>query len=441
MKKKKEMKFNSVLRGLVLENARLEFLVNQFTKPRKKGDEKLPPIMDNASLMQIIAADPKSRVEGEDVKKVGEYTQWLIKQYLNLFPKGEDADRITKQEVKRQVELFFEDLYKTTQDLQKFDRFKNRLGEKDINKYSIESLFNAVKDFSLEKTKATSDEKKEASKTFIFPGSDLVYDGPKWAITKVTDKGPLGKAAACFFGGYNEETRWCTSAPGLQWFEKYIKDGPLYQVFNKSTKVTEKTGLPSERYQFHFPSGQFMDINDRQIELVDFLNGPGEEMKEYFRPEFLKGLATGSKGDKITVNYPNDASSQYIALYGFDEFFENLPENITRLEFSANDRGRGDNKFSGGMPIPDSLGKFKNLDAIHLQNIVSSLPSSIGNLGNLIFLSLPDNKNLKELPKEIANLPNLSVINLKGSNPNIKIPDEILKKAEDPTSGLHIFLD
>lgn len=438
MKKKKEMKFNSVLRGLVLENARLEFLINQFTKPRKKGEEKLPPVMDKASLMKIIANDPKSRVDGEDVKKVGEYTQWLIKQYLKLMP--QDGEEVDKRELKAKIDLFFEDLYKTKQDLEKFDRFKNRLGERDINKYSIDSLFDAVKDFSLEKTKATSDEKKEASKTFIFPGSELVYDGPNWAITKVTDKGALGKEAACFFGGYNQETRWCTSAPGLQWFEKYIKDGPLYQVFNKSSKVTEKTGLPSERYQFHFPSGQFMDINDRQIQLVDFLNGPGEEMKEYFRPEFLKGLATGSKSDKITVNYPNDSSSQYIALYGFDEFFENLPENISRLEFSVNSRG-GDNQFSGGMPIPDSLGKFKNLDAIHLQNIVSSLPASIGELKNLIFLSLPENKNLKELPKEIANLPNLSVINLKGSNPNIKIPDEILKKAEDPQSGLHIFLD
>lgn len=438
MKKKEEMKFNSVLRGLVLENARLEFLINQFTKPRKKGEEKLPPVMDKASLMQIIAADPKSRVDGEDVKKVGEYTQWLIKQYLKLIPK--DGEEVDKRELKGKLDLFFEDLYKTTDDLQKFDRFKNRLGERDINKYSIDSLFDAVKDFSLEKTKATSDEKKEASKTFIFPGSELVYDGPNWAITKVTDKGALGKEAACFFGGYNQETRWCTSAPGLQWFERYIKDGPLYQIFNKSSKVTEKTGLPSERYQFHFPSSQFMDINDRQIQLVDFLNGPGEEMKEYFRPEFLKGLATGTKSDKITVNYPNDSSSQYIALYGFDEFFENLPENISRLEFSVNSRG-GDNQFSGGMPIPDSLGKFKNLDAIHLQNIVSSLPASIGELKNLIFLSLPENKNLKELPKEIANLPNLSVINLKGSNPNIKIPDEILKKAEDPQSGLHIFLD
>ena len=438
MKKKEEMKFNSVLKGLVLENARLEFLINQFTKPRKKGEEKLPPVMDKASLMQIIAADPKSRVDGEDVKKVGEYTQWLIKQYLKLLPK--DGEEVDKRELKAKLDLFFEDLYKTTEDLTKFDRFKNRLGERDINKYSIDSLFDAVKDFSLEKTKATSDEKKEASKTFVFPGSELVYDGPNWAITKVTDKGALGKEAACFFGGYNQETRWCTSAPGLQWFERYIKDGPLYQVFNKSSKVTEKTGLPSERYQFHFPSGQFMDINDRQIQLVDFLNGPGEEMKEYFRPEFLKGLASGTKSDKITVNYPNDSSSQYIALYGFDEFFENLPENISRLEFSVSDR-RGDSQFSGGMPIPESLGKFKNLDAIHLQNIVSSLPASIGELKNLIFLSLPENKNLKELPKEIANLPNLSVINLKGSNPNIKIPDEILKKAEDPQSGLHIFLD
>lgn len=438
MKKEKEMKFNTVLRGLVLENARLEFLVNQFTKPRKKGDEKLPPVMDKNSLMKLINADPKSRVDDSEVKKVGEYTQWLIKQYLKLLPPaGEEMDKNSKPN----LILFFEDLYKTTQDLQKFDRFKSRLSEKDINKYSIDSLFDAVKDFSLEKTKATADEKKEASKTFVYPGSELVFDGPNWVITKVTDKGKLGKDAACFFGGYNEETRWCTSAPGLQWFEKYIKDGPLYQVFKKGSKPTDRTGLPSERYQFHFPSNQYMDINDRQIELVNFLNGQGEEMKDYFRPEFLKGMATGSKNDKITVNYPGDASSQYIALYGFDEFFDNLPDNISRLEFSVNERGSGSQSLSGGMPIPDSLGKFTNLDAIHLQNIVSSLPASIGNIKNLIFLSLPDNKNLKELPKEIANLPNLSVINLKGSNPNIKIPDEILKKAEDPQSGLHIFMD
>jgi hypothetical protein len=61
-------------------------------------------------------------------------------------------------------------------------------------------------------------------------------------------------------------------------------------------------------------------------------------------------------------------------------------------------------------------------------------------LNKLIFLSLPNNKNLQSIPKQIANLPNLSVINLKGSNPNVQVPKEILDKAEDPESGLHLFM-
>jgi hypothetical protein len=61
------------------------------------------------------------------------------------------------------------------------------------------------------------------------------------------------------------ETRWCTSSPGLTWFDRYIKDGPLYVVipnsprkFTGSMDLGEKSGLPAYRIQFHFPSNQFM---------------------------------------------------------------------------------------------------------------------------------------------------------------------------------------
>ena len=435
MKKKKDMKFNSLLKGLIMENARYEFLVNTFTKPKEKDGEKVPPIMKLDTLMSLIQADPQSRVEGDNVKKVGPYTQWVIKQYLKLFPK--DGEEFDKNQLKRKLDLFFEDLYKTTTNLQKFDRFKNRLSEKDINKYSIETLDDAVYEFSLDKTKATKDEKKEASKTFTFPGSTVEFNGPNWVVTKVEDKGPLGKDAACFFGGYNEETSWCTSAPGLNWFEKYIKDGPLYQVFNKNSEPTDKTGLPGERYQFHFQSGQYMDKRDRQIDLVKFLNTEAPELKDYFKPQFMKNLS-GPKGDKVTVNYPNDSSSNFIALYGFDEFFQLLPENLKRLEFSVSSRG-GNTDLGSSLEIPEKIGDFKDLEAIHLENIVGKLPESIGKLKNLIFLSLPNNKSLKSIPKSIANLENLAVINLGGSNPNIEIPKEIIDKAEDPASGLHLF--
>ena len=72
-----------------------------------------------------------------------------------------------------------EDLYKVTGDLMKFERFKNRLPQeaRDINKLTPETLYDQVKDFSLEKTKATADEKKEASKTYQHPGAEIVYRG------------------------------------------------------------------------------------------------------------------------------------------------------------------------------------------------------------------------------------------------------------------------
>jgi hypothetical protein len=47
----------------------------------------------------------------------------------------------------------------------------------------------------------------------------------------------------------------------------------------------------------------------------------------------------------------------------------------------------------------------------------------------LVFLSLPNNPNLKELPKEVATLENLQVINLKNSG-SVKLDDEIENKKD-----------
>jgi Leucine-rich repeat (LRR) protein len=68
-----------------------------------------------------------------------------------------------------------------------------------------------------------------------------------------------------------------------------------------------------------------------------------------------------------------------------------------------------------------------------LEGIIDKIPKEVGELKDLVFLSLPNNPNLTELPKEIANLPNLQIVNLKQS-PNVKVPDEIENK-----EGLHVF--
>jgi hypothetical protein len=417
-------------------------------------------MMPLSILFEIIAADPTSRVpEGmtaqsakpEDMEKVkiGKYVQWILKNYAtpNIDLGGitdPNSDR-AKQAIKQYQELFMEDLYKVTGDLMKFERFKNRLPQevRDINKLTPETLYDQVKDFSLEKTKATADEKKEASKTYQHPGADIVYKGSDWTVARISDTGQLGKDAACFYGGnYLEpqrgETRWCTSSPGLTWFDRYIKDGPLYVVipnsprkFTGSMDLGEKSGLPAYRIQFHFPSNQFMTPDDRNIDLVEFLNEQEPGLKEYFKPEFMKGLSSKG-GTKVSVNYPSDSASKFIALYGFEEFFETLPENIERLEFVK--KGGADISLN----IPDSIGKFKNLTALHLVGCVGKFPESVCNLEKLQFLSLPDNPGLQMLPSCLANLTKLTVINLKNSNASSVVPDSLKQKIEQD-DNFHLF--
>jgi len=442
------MKFSGLLKGLIIEQGRYEILKKTYTQPKKKGDKVKPARMKTEQLDTIILADPTTRRDGDKIKKAGTYSPWLIKQFLRLEPEADYGTPQFKDEMTELQRLFFEDLYKSTEALKKFDRFKGQIEQdkRDINKHNIESLIDITMDFSLDKTKASKEEKKAAAKSYEHPGGDVIFRGPNWTVVKIEDQGELGRDAACFYGGNSlnsgkGETGWCTSAPGLRWFNNYIKDGPLYVVIpNEPTSfrdadktVGDVSGLPALRYQFHFPSNQYMDPNDRQIDLVKFL-GENPELKEVFKPEFMKGL-TGTEGTSVSVEYPKDSASKFIALYGFDEFFENLPDNLERLDFvKSSNRYRNDPDTSDmAVELPKSVGRFKKLNALHLEGILNKLPKEIGELKELVFLSIPNNPNLDKLPEEVANLKNLQVINLKNS-PNVKIPDEIENK-----KGLHIF--
>jgi Leucine-rich repeat (LRR) protein len=411
------------------------------------------------TLFALIAADPTTKIpDGMDIDnvkpeqmekvKIGKYSQWLIKNFITPKLPADHPLMISdpqsgqyKSALKSFQDLFMEDLYKVTTNLQKFEKFKNRIPQefRDINKLSIETLQDQVKDFSLEKTKATADEKKEASVTYAHPGADIVYRGQDWTVAKISNTGPLGKEAACFYGGsHNEgrrgETTWCTSSPGYTWFEKYIAKGPLYVVipnkarsFKSYGKETgEVSGLPADRYQFHFPDNQYMDADDRPINLVDFLNTNEEGLKQFFKPEFMKSLS-GDKGDKVVIDYPRDSASKFVALYGFDELFATLPENLKRFTFK--------NTSIGGetisLNIPNDISRFKQLQALNFVNCIVSLPEAICSLPNLQYLSLVDNKNLQRLPECIGDMPNLMVLNMPGAEGKNIIPDSILRRAEE----------
>ena len=277
-----------------------------------------------------------------------------------------------------------------------------------------------MKDFDLTMATTTRAERKSLP---VHPGAESGFEGETWKVVKIEDKGDKGREAACFYGGNQVETRWCTSAPGLNWFDRYIKDGPLYVVYNPNDdRISPNTGLPTERYQFHFPSGQFMDKEDRSVNLVELLNGPMEELKQYFKPEFAKGLTVG--GNKLDIDgFKTGSIGKFIGLYGLDELFDSLPTDLKEIKI-ANPLG------DVTLVIPPSISRFKELKSLIFENCIEYLPNEICELKKLKFLSAPDNPKLSYIPECIVDLPNLIFLNLENS-PNVRVPKSIKDKSSD----------
>jgi hypothetical protein len=152
-------------------------------------------------------------------------------------------------------------------------------------------------------------------------------------------------------------------------------------------------------------------INNLTTEDIALLNTPIlKKVKEEFKPKFAKELTSGG-GTKVEIEYPTGNSSKFVALYGFEELFDSLPDNMTNFLFNNK------SKTEVNLELPSSISRFKDLEALLLMNCVSSIPENIGDLKNLNFLALPDNTNLTSLPSSILDLPSLLFLNLKGSNP------------------------
>jgi hypothetical protein len=456
------MKITSVLSNLITEQSRFQILYDKLVKPSATARPAAPGqqpkgAMDLETLKTIIFADPTTRApqgfdkEGATLEdmgnvKVGKYTQWMLKHFIRPTFTDERADiEVGTPEYKRAAQeyrrMFLEDIDILGVDLLKHERFKGRIPEdlRDINKITPEQLYTAVEDFKLTKnSKSNKAERLTKENPFVYPGSKIDFVSPSWTVVTISDMSQPAKEAGAYFGGYYDtqdqfgETSWCTSKLDGTYFDYYLEQGGQFYVVlpNNDTEFSDKTGLPKNRYQFHFPSNQFMNRRDRQINLVEFLNGEGKELKQYFKKEFAEGLVkTG--GDVVEVNYPDSSSGKFVALYGFDELFESLPDTILRLLIN--------NKSSEdiALDVPDSIGRFVNLEALLLQNICKSLPESIGNLKNLQFLSLPSNSQIENIPESVSELPDLAFINLRGSNPNVKIPEKVLENLSEQEPGFY----
>ena len=445
------MKITSVLSKLITEDARFQVLYNKYVLPSGERNKGILPF---ELVKQIIFADPKTSVpENYDIAgasvedmisdkvKVGKYSQWM----LNIFVKpnltnqagepiefGSDEYKTKANEYRR---LYMEDLAHFKELLSKYDRFKGSLvdaSKKDINNVKsfneLMSLPVKVGEETVELDlyrgkKVKKETGVEVNTNFKFPGSEILKVGSEYTLIRISDKGELGSKAASYFGGYGKgmdrgETSWCTGAEGSTWSHSYRQDGPLYIFIanNDNGKVGEFTGLPSDRYQFHFPSNQFRNPNQSggNIPIVEYLNGKWAEFKDIFKHEFAKGFVRPNT-DNVEIKYPDSATGTFVAIYGFDELFDALPETIKRLNLinTSNE--------NISLEIPESISRFKSLTAVLFSNIISSLPESICELEKMVFIAVPDNRELKSIPECVLNLPNLTFLNVNRC-PNVTVP-------------------
>ena len=454
------MKITKVLSNLITEDARFQVLYKQYVLPsgdRKKG------ILPFEIVRDIVFTDPTTRPQDYDVEsasvedmtsdkvKVGKYVQWMLKRFVKPQLNTEDGEPIEQgtEEYKRDaVEYrrhFMEDLPQFKELLTKYERFKGSLV--DASKKNIDNVksFTELAQLDVKYGDTTVElgayrgkkVKKDAgtavNKNFDIPGAEILKVGSEYTLIRISDKGTLGSKAASYFGGYSGgidrgETNWCTAAEGSSHSQTYRNQGPLYIFIANDDKgqVGEVTGLPTERYQIHFPTDQFKNRNqysrDGNIPIVEWLNGKWSEFKDILKPEFAKGFVKPNT-ENVEIKYPGTATGKFVALYGFDELFEVLPETITRLNIinTSNERII--------LNIPDSITRFKSLKAVLFENVIDKVPDSICQIQTLMILAVPNNPELKSLPECIMNLPKLTFVNVNRS-PNVKVPQALEAFAE-----------
>ena len=207
-------------------------------------------------------------IENKDPTTNKQYTQWLSRVYCKGGVRLEDLNRHNL------LGVF---------DLGKLRRMIPQ-PIRDINRYPTYKAFEDMMDEIDVKAIEAPDEgalQKGVAETLLnTPEVRVVY--------------PKDQAAACYYG---QGTKWCTAATkGDNYFSQYNRQGPLYILLPKNPEYD------GEKYQLHFPSQQFMDMNDDPFPLDLLLKNKFPSAAEFFLkqyPEIYDYIAFAS--DEVLV--------------------------------------------------------------------------------------------------------------------------------------------
>jgi hypothetical protein len=265
-----------------------------------KSPSELEQIKQLLQTSSDIQQDLLSQFESADPTKNKQYTQWIIGRYIKR-------------------DFLIEDLEVVHRYLEKFiEAIRQKLVQnRDLNSYTLGSLKKLIREIYSGKT--DSDDKDDALYPII-PGTQVLYNGPlgQFVIPKTL-------AASQALQKVGHEAEWCTAdSRAPTHYPEYAEQGPLYVWIDAD----------GSKYQFHFPTSQFMDEWDNELE--------EDKMIEFFKnnhitaPVLFRELTERVKNDgEILVYLPYELCTRElcrIAVAGHGEALGYVPEEFITPE-------------------------------------------------------------------------------------------------------------
>jgi hypothetical protein len=212
---------------------------------RMRADHDLPSSFANKSEQEVAAlkerfiSDPAlqnyilNKFEAADPTQNKQYTEWIVRRYIRGDYLLEDLEV-----VRRYLEKFIE-AYRV---------IKQKNLSVDLNQYTLGTLKELIR--SIYAVDATDNKQSEGLYP-ILPDTKVLYNGPEGQFVI-----PLTLSSSQALQKIGNEAEWCTAdSRAPRYFPTYTAKGPLYIWIDRD----------GFKYQFHFPTQQFMDQNDRRL--------------------------------------------------------------------------------------------------------------------------------------------------------------------------------
>ena len=268
-------------RQIINEAKELYSLVNVFTSKNSNVNPN--------DLAKLFIADPTT-IRNSRGTFAGKYCIWIGNQYVNGKLKVGDIPELKKA-------------------LNTYNINKSQISTPINNIKSLSDLISIINNYTddFKATRQLSKGEQDLEK---------VYEDSEWVVYI-----PHTYAASRKIGG---DTHWCTASSDDRYFNMYTKNGPLYVNIRKSDGA---------KFQFHFPSRQFMDSNDNEVSLrriglseglIKFYEKINPLFKPYVTFDYFDGFSNGYA--KVKLNGKWNFINKQGKLLSPNQWFDSVEE-------------------------------------------------------------------------------------------------------------------